>query len=198
MKFSRCQPLKDYQSALNQVFALKEMNLSSSQEISMLIKSFVKSCHPREARSLKRDICLKVRSLMSHLYKTLEKVSDKDLTLKTLFLLVLVLAKRVGELNCLSAEICHLEGFSSLAFSFVPDFVAKTQNSLVPDERLDGFSVSSFWDFIGDNPDEMVLCPITAIQLYLKRRKQYRLECTCLIISTGRNKKEVLENTISF
>ena len=39
--------------------------------------------------------------------------------------------------------------------------------------------------------------PIRSALLYLKRTKQFRLDCKYLFISTGQNKKEVFKNTIS-
>ena len=89
--------IKGYCS-LNQVFVLKKMGISSSQEISMLIKSFVKSC-PQEARPPNWDMSLVIRSLMRHPYESLKKVLVRDLTLKTLFLLAVASAKRVDELH---------------------------------------------------------------------------------------------------
>ena len=49
-----------------------------------------------------------------------------------------------------------------------------------------------------DDPDEMGQCLVRAVQLYLKRTKQYQPDCKCLVISTGWNKKKVSKNTISF
>ena len=65
---------------------------------------------------------------MRHPYTPLKKASYRDLTLKTLFLLVLTSAMRVGELHGLAADMCHLEDWCSLAFSCVPDFMPKTRN----------------------------------------------------------------------
>ena len=86
------------------------------------------------------------------------------------------------------------------AFSFTSDFVGQYPESFVCDDRFDGFSVLPLRDSIDDDddPDELGLCSFSAVQLYLKRTEQFRPGCKCLFISTGRNKKEVLKNTISF
>ena len=102
--------IKGYCSALNQVFASKRMELSSSQEISKLIKSFVKFCTLRKVRPPKWDIFLILCSLRRHLFEPLKKTSDRDLTLKALFLLALTLAKRVSELHGLSVQVHHSKG----------------------------------------------------------------------------------------
>ena len=69
--------VKGYRSALNSVLALKGMDLADSSLISMLIRSFSKSVRPEE------------------------------LAQKTLFLLTLASAKRIGELHALSHRISH-------------------------------------------------------------------------------------------
>ena len=56
---------------------------------------------------------------MRHLYVPLMKALGRNLTLKTLFLLALTLAKRVGELHVLSVEVPLFRGLAlpSLCFS---------------------------------------------------------------------------------
>ena len=93
---------------------------------------------------------------------------DRDLALKTVFLLALASAKRVDELHALSVQVGHSEGWRSLSFSFVLDFVAKTQNPSIPDHRFDGFFIPWLKDFAGDDPEEMLLCLVRAMLLYLK------------------------------
>ena len=51
----------------------------------------------------------------------------------------------------------------------MPEFVAKTQNSSVPDTRFEGFTIPSLKDFTDGDPDEMVLCPVRAVCAYLQR-----------------------------
>ena len=71
--------------------------------------------------------------LTKHPHEPHKKVSDRDLTFKTLFLLALASAKMVSELHRLLAKVHHSEGWQSL-FSSMPDFMAKTQNPSVPDD----------------------------------------------------------------
>ena len=178
---------------------MKGMDLSSSKELSMLFRSFEKTCPPREVKPPQWDVTRVLDSLRRPPYEPLKRASDRNLTLKTVFLLALASAKRVGELHALSAKVGHSEGWNSLSFSFVPDFVAKTQNPSIPDHRFDGFTIPSLKDHTGDDPDEMVLCPVRAVRLYVKRTQPLRQNDNGrLFLATGRNKKEVSKNTISF
>ena len=165
----------------------------------MLFKSFKKTLPPREVKPPQWDVSLVLESLRGPPYKPLKRASDRDFTLKMVFLLALASAKRVGELHALTVMVGHSEGWKSLAFSFVPEFVAKTQNPSIPDHRFDGFSIPSLKDFSGDDPEEMLLCLVRAMRLYLKRTQPLRSKQQGrLFLATGRSKKEVSKNTISF
>ena len=74
-----------------------------------------------------------------------------------LFLVATASTKKVAELCCLSAQVHHSESSRSVTFSFMLNFIAKTQNPSVSDDRFDGFSVPSVEDFIDDDSDEMTL-----------------------------------------
>ena len=91
--------IKGYQSALNSVFALKGQDLSSSRELSMLVRSFAVSCPPAEVRPPAWDLSLVLRSLKTAPYEPLASVSERFVGLKALFLLALASSKRVGELH---------------------------------------------------------------------------------------------------
>lgn len=52
---------------------------------------------------------------------------------------------------------------------FVLEFVAKTQNPSVQDGRFASFSIPSLTDFVNNDPQELLLCPVTALHCYLKR-----------------------------
>ena len=68
--------------------------------------------------------------------------------------------------------------------------MAKIQNLLVPYGKFDGFSVQSPWDFMADDPDDLVLCLVRAVLTSFEEDEA--------IQATGQNKKELSKNTISF
>ena len=131
-------------------------------------------------------------------YEPLRQASLRHVTLKTVFLLALASAKRVGELHGISHEVRHSRGWNSLTFSFVPDFVAKTQDPSVFDARFESFTVPSLRDLTDGDQDEMLLCPVRAVREYLKRTRMFRPELPRLFLSTGLRRKMVSKNTISF
>ena len=58
-----------------------------------------------------------------------------------------------------------IQGVESPApFSYVPDFVAKTQNPVVHDLRYEEFTIPSLDDFVGGDRDELLLFLIMALK----------------------------------
>ena len=164
----------------------------------MLMRSFTKFCSAREIRPPEWDVTLVLSSLTKAPYEPLRQVSLRSVTLKTSFLLALASAKRVGELHGVSHAVRHSRGWNSLTFSFVPDFVAKTQDPTVFDPRFETFTVPSLRDFTDGDQDEMLLCPVRAVREYLRRTRMFRPELPRLFLSTGLRRKMVSRNTISF
>ena len=164
----------------------------------MLMRSFSKSCSPQEIRPPEWDVTLVLRSLTGAPYEPLRQASLRDVTLKTIFLLALASAKRVGELHGISFQVRHSRGWNSMTFSFVPDFVAKNQDPSVFDPRFESFTIPSLRDFSGGDQDEMLLCPVRSVREYLRRTRDSRPEFPRLFLSTGLRRKMVSRNTISF
>ena len=88
--------VKGYRSALNSVFALKGMDLADSRPISV---------RPEELRPPTWDVTVVFQSFTWAPYKLLRSSDKRFLAQKTLFLLTLASAKRVGELHALSHHI---------------------------------------------------------------------------------------------
>ena len=163
----------------------------------MLLKSFVQTSLSAQGKPPAWDVSLVLKSLATALYEPLAEVLNKYLAQKILFLLALASAKRIGELHAIAYRISHTRGWESIACSFVPGFVANTQDPSVSDPRFEGFSVPAL-PREGAEPGGRLLCPVRAVRLYLDRTSVSRPGCCKLFISTGINKKEVTRNTLSF
>ena len=101
--------VKGYSSAHNSVLALKGRDLASSQEIAMLLRSFSRSVDPVELRSPAWDVALVLQSFTGALYEPLRTCDERFLCQKTLFLLALASAKRIGEFHALSYRVSFQE-----------------------------------------------------------------------------------------
>ena len=189
--------VKGYSSALNSVLALKGRDLSASRQIMMLLRSFARSVNPVELRQRAWDVSLVLQSLTGAPYEPLRTCDERFLAQKTLFLLALALAKRIGELHALLYRVSHTRNWGEVSFSYVTGFVAKTQDpsSLAP--RFEGFSVPALPN-ARNNRNGRLLCPVRAVRRYLDRTAAHRPRCDRLFVTAGRNKKEITKTTVSF
>ena len=84
-----------------------------------------------------------------------------------------------------------------MSFSFVPGFVAKTQDQSSLDPQFESFTIPALPKLRG-SPNGRLLCPVRAVKYYLSRTAQHRLHCERLFVASGRTKKEIFKNTLSF
>ena len=68
----------------------------------------------------------------------------------------------------------------------------------LPYLHFNEFTVPSWKDFVDGDRDELLVCPIRALQKYFSQTEQYRPHNEGLLISTDMRKKRVSRNTISF
>ena len=151
--------LKGYRSTINSVMALKGVDLATLRELSMLFRSFSKSYSPNNLRPPAWDVALVLQSLTDSPYEPLKTVEERFLAQKTLFLIALGSAKRVGELHALSYRVSHSVGWKEVSFSFVPGFVAKTQDQSSLDPRFESFTVPAL-PKSNRSPNGRLLCPV--------------------------------------
>ena len=125
----------------------------------MLLRSFSRSVNPVELCPPAWDVALVLQSLTGAPYEPLQTCDEHFLAQKTLFLLALASAKRIGELHALSYCVSHSRGWAEVSFSYVPGFVAKTQDpsSLAP--QFEGFSVPALPN-ARNNRNGRLLCAV--------------------------------------
>ena len=119
------------------------------------------------------DVALVFQSLIVAPYEPLRTCEERFLAQKTLFLMALASTKQIGELHAMSHHVSPTRGWAEVSFSFVPGFVAKTQDpsSLAP--RLEGFSVPALSN-ARKNRNGRLLCPVRAVRCYLDRTAAHR------------------------
>ena len=189
--------VKGYSSALNSVLALKGRDLASSQEIRMLLRSFSRSVDPVELRPPAWDVALVLQSLTGAPYEPLRTCDERFLAQKTLFLLALASAKRIGELHALSYRVSHARNWVEVSFSFVPGFVAKTQDPSSFAPRFEGFTVPALPN-ARNNRNGRLLYPVRAVRCYLDCTAAHRPRREQLFVTAGRSKKEISKTTVSW
>ena len=116
------------------------------------------------------------------------------LTQKVLFLVSLATARRVGELQAVSREVSF--SGSDAYLSYLPEFRAKTESAVNPLPR--SFCVRPLKDFVGDLPDELLLCPVRALRSYLARTSSLAPRPRTLFVSPRSASRSLSKNALSF
>ena len=197
LRFSRglsVSSLRGYRSALSAVFCFHLPSLSSDPVIRNLLRSFRLSSAERVMRPPAWDLSKVLTYLVSPAFEPLSQASFRALTMKTLFLLALATAKRVGELQALSSVVTFVAGDACL--SYIPQFVAKSESLTRSIPR--SFLVKSLADFAAGLDDDLLLCPVRALRLYLPRARSLSPGRHRLFVSPRRPTRHLSKNALSF
>ena len=183
-----------YRSMLSAVFRSVLPEISTSPVLHDLLRSFQAEAPIREVRPPSWDLNVVLSFLRSSSFEPLTTISLRDLTSKTLFLISLATANRVGEIPALSLRV----SFSSSAagLSYVPEFVAKTASALRP--LLRSFEVPSLGDFAAGMPEDLLLCPLRAFSAYLDRTSGIVNRPRRLFVSSKCPSRAMSKNGISY
>ena len=102
-------------------------------------------------------------------------------------------AKRVSELQALSRS----EAFSGkdLSLSYLPEFVVKTKSERNPLPR--SFLVRSLEDFVGDLPEDRLLCLVRAICVYVRCTEALLPRPWTLFVSLSCPSRALSKNALS-
>ena len=179
---------------LSSVFRYTFPEISSSHILRDLIRSFRIERPIRSSHAPPWDLSLVLRFLASSAFEPLNQISLRELTKKVLFLVALATAKRVGELQAISKKVSF--SGEDIHLSYLPEFVAKTESEANPIPRA--FVVRSLKDFVGDLQEELLLCPVRALRIYLDRTGNLKPHPRSLFISPKVTFKAISKNAISF
>ena len=159
-----------------------------------LLRSFRLSSGERGLRPPAGDLSRVLQYLISPVFEPLSQAPFRALTLKTLFLLALATAKRVGELQAFSSIVTFVGGDACL--SYIPQFVAKSESLTRSIPR--SFLVRSLADFAAGLDDDLLLCPMRALRFYLHRARSLSPLRHRLFVSPRRPSRAMSKNVVSF
>ena len=186
--------LRGYRSVFSAVFRFHLPSLSSDPVIRDLLRSFRLSSAERVLRPPAWDLSKVLTYLVSPAFEPLSQASFRALTLKTLFLLALATAKRVGELQAFSSIVTFVAGDACL--SYIPQFVAKSESLTRSIPR--SFLVKSLAAFAAGHDTDLLLCPVRALRLYLLRARSLSPGRHRLFVSPRHPARSLSTNEVSF
>ena len=186
--------IKGYRSILSAVFRFQLPSLSFHPVLRDLLRSFCLGSAERQLRPPAWDLSMVLRYLNTSAFEPLSVAPLRALTQKVLFLLALATAKRVGELQALSAVVTFVQGDACLFY--VPQFVAKSESLTRSIPR--SFLVKSLSDFAAGLDDDLLRCPVRAPHLYLDRTASLAPRRHRLFVSPCCPSRSLSKNAISF
>ena len=155
--------IASYRSMLSAAFRILLPDISSHPVLHDLLRSF-RIVRPLPSSRFPPWDLLRVLSLLrGPPFEPLSSCSLWDLTRKVLFLVALATARRVGEIQAMSSSVSYSR--EDLFLSYLLEFRTKTESASNPLPR--SFAIRSLRDFVGSLPDELLLCPVRAVRIYV-------------------------------
>ena len=140
------------------------------------------------------DLSKVLHFLNSGSFEPLRDAPLRDFSKKVLFLLALATAKRVGEFQAFSCIVSFVG--SDACLSYVPEFVAKSESLSRFISR--SFLVKSLSDFAAGLDDDLLLCPVRALRIYLDRTLPLAPSRRRLFVSPSCPARAMSKNAVSF
>ena len=182
---------------LGTVFKHRGLDITNNSDLHDLVKSFEIEIPRREIGTPNWDLDIVLKALCKEPFEPLGEASMRSLTKKTLFLVSLASAKRIGELQSLSTIVAFKERNTGDAFlQYLPEFLAKTESASKPLPRE--FIIKSLSAIVGRGEEERYLCPVRALKFYLKRTKHIPSRTRNLFVSCRDGSKPLSKNAMSF
>ena len=174
----KCQvsTIKGYRPTISNTLKYKTgYDFGSHPVLSELIKSFAKQRPVDRPLAPKWDLAFVLSHMCKAPFEPLDKASLFHLSVKTVFLVTLAMARRVSEVHAFFIDSDHLR-FSNLDGSLIlrtqVGFLAKNQ---LPSRVPDSITIPKLSNFCrkSDNFNRM-LCPVRAVKIYLNKTKSLR------------------------
>ena len=193
-RFLSANAIAGHRSMLSSVFRYTFPEISSNPVLKDLIRSFKVERPIVPSHAPPWDLTKVLKFLASSAFEPLEQAPLRELTKKVLFLTSLATAKRVGELQAVSKKVSFAG--NDVHLSYLPEFRAKTESEANPLPR--SFVVKSLSDFVGNLPEELLLCPVRALRIYLSRTENLKPHPRSLFVSPKITYKSISKNAVSF
>ena len=113
---------------------------------------------------------------------------------KVLFLVSLATACRVGELQAVSVSVSF--SGDDIFLSYLPEFLAKSECASNPLPQY--FRVCSLRDFVGNLPEELLLCLVRILRVYLDRVSSLSPCPQSLFVSPRAPTRPLSKNALNF
>ena len=189
-----------YRSAIADSLGSSGELISKSRDLNRLLSSFERD-RPKANKSIPSwDLSLVLLSLTKAPFEPLDKAELKWLTFKTVFLMALASGKRRGESHAwLKSSIMFNSDDSQVTLAPSPAFLAKNQLASEGPTALKSVVIPALTTILDSNlTEDISLCPVRALKIYLQRTKELRKNKSLVFISFKPGfDKDISRSTIS-
>ena len=186
--------VKGFRSMLSSAFKFCLPEIQNSFLLHDLIRSFELERPAHSPSPPAWDLVKVLTFLRGPVFEPLASRELRTVTTKVLFLLSLVTGKCVSELQALSRQVAF-QG-NDMSLSYLPEFVAKTESERNPFPHF--FLVRSLEDFVGDLPEDRLLCLVQAIRMHLDLTASVSPHPRALFVSPSCPTRALSKNALSF
>ena len=187
--------IKGYRSMLSSVFRHLDLDITGSQDLHDIVRSFSIQVPRRTVQAPSWDLEAVLKALCSAPYEPLGRADFRALTKKTLFLVSLATAKRVSELQAVHRWV----GFNrdgNAVLGYLSEFLAKTESAANPLPRE--YVLKNLSGLVGREDQERLLCPVRALKFYLEATKGILPRPRSLFVSVRNKTRPITKTAISF
>ena len=177
--------ISGYRTAIADGLGVSGQAISKSSELNRLIASFFRD-KPKPNKSIPTwDLSLVLLSLTKAPFEPLQEASMKWLTYKTVFLLSLASGKRRSEIHAWThSSVSSRRDWSQVTLAPSPNFLAKNQLASEGPESIKPVIIPALSNILDHSlVEDMSLCPVRALRIYLDRTKTLRKDKHLLFLS---------------
>ncbi len=184
-----------YRSSINSVWRALDRQDVETHAIRQLLDTF-RIDRPRAVVVLpKWDLALVLRVLSQPPYEPLESIDFKNLSAKTVFLLLLATSRRRGDIHAIDPKRVTFTDEAAI-LEPLPNYIPKVRDNAERGARYQPMVVRKLNAITADEA-ELSLCPVRALLAYEKVASQRTPNRAQFFISTRANSRLVTKNTIS-
>jgi integrase len=193
--------LEGYRTAIGHVIkAVQGIDVGQDPQLASLFANLARTLPVRRSTVPSWNLALVLQALTERPFEPMATAPLRELTLKTVFLVAFASGKRRGELHALTrASFSHNENWTEISVKPHMDFVAKTELAGKRTNVLKAVNITAISTILDSTmKEDLSLCPVRALRIYLKRTDPLRTRQIKLFISfkPGFN-KDIAVNTIS-
>lgn len=143
----------------------------------------------------KWDLALVLRVLSRAPYEPLPSIDFKNLSAKTVFLLLMATARRKGDVHAIDPRRITYVGPNAILHT-LPGYIPKVRANAEGEARYTPMVVRGLSAFASDAAD-LTLCPVRALKAYDGRAKRMVSDRPQFFVSNKGDRSPVTKNTIS-